>query len=179
MRKVVTIIIMFILMAMVHSGILSSLGSLSKTLEGLNGEVPFTWTSPAEGAKTPGPRVPEYNQSAGGMGISLEGGVYNASDLNSSMIRELLDTTDWYVGNSSLSSKYALRVYNDTLKVVRNSTETSKAIIEKFFAIFGEHGGQNGEELSRTLEETFQRAQNLTRTVEDMLGKALSSNSGR
>ncbi|QDA31195.1 hypothetical protein FH039_05715 [Thermococcus indicus] len=68
---------------------------------------------------------------------------------------------------------------NDTLKVVRNSTETSKGIIEKFFAIFGEHGGQNGEELSRTLEETFQRAQNLTRTVEDMLGKALSSNSGR
>jgi len=179
MKKAIMFIVMFILMAVVFSGIMASISSVAKSLSNLNKNMPSV---DAKG-------IPE---STGGLKVKnismdfenpvrsqLSGGVYNTSQLNSTAVQDILDTTKWYVGNTSLSSDYAFKVYNDTLKVVENSTETSKSIIEKFLGIFGKTENSQSKDLSETLSKTLEKAQNITKSVENMLSNVLSSGSDK
>ncbi|MBP1912456.1 hypothetical protein [Thermococcus stetteri] len=105
-----------------------------------------------------------------------ESGVYTVDQVNKTLIKEVLDPTDWYVGNTSLSSDYAYRVYNDTLKIVENSTKTSESIIEKFLGIFkistDNNETQNGVE--QLLDSAMEKVQNITKSTEDYLSSIFS-----
>ncbi|WP_054841567.1 hypothetical protein [Thermococcus peptonophilus] len=97
--------------------------------------------------------------------------MYTVDQINETVIKEVLDPTDWYVGNTALSSDYAYSVYNDTLKVVENSTETSKSIIEKFLGIFkiGTDNNETQNGLGQLLEDALEKVQNITKSTENYL----------
>ncbi|WP_457753165.1 hypothetical protein [Thermococcus sp.] len=70
--------------------------------------------------------------------VNIKSGKYNLSEIDDSLKNELLNPADRYIGNTSLSQEYAIKVYNDTLKIVENATATSSSILKKFLTpLFG------------------------------------------
>ncbi|AEC51115.1 hypothetical protein PNA2_0197 [Pyrococcus sp. NA2] len=72
--------------------------------------------------------------------ISIQKGVYNITELDNETIKELLDPTKWYIGNTAFSFEYANRTYQEIIEVVENSTNKSMSIIQKFLGVFRDNG---------------------------------------
>ncbi|AFK23081.1 hypothetical protein [Pyrococcus sp. ST04] len=97
-------------------------------------------------------------------GIPLQKGVYNVSQINEELREKLLNPSEWYVTNTSLSYEYAEKLYNETLKIVENSTEQSKSILQKFLGIFGKNKNETSK-LKGIIEEIIEKAENLTKKI--------------
>ncbi|MFA4639516.1 hypothetical protein QDY65_09200 [Pyrococcus kukulkanii] len=95
-------------------------------------------------------------------GLNLTRGVYNVTAIDEDLKKKLLDPTQWYVTNTSLSYEYAQKMYNETLKIVENSTKQSKSIIEKFLGIFREN---ESREIKNTLDKLIERVENMTKML--------------
>ncbi|ASJ16377.1 hypothetical protein A3L04_04460 [Thermococcus chitonophagus] len=91
-------------------------------------------------------------------GLNLTRGVYNVSGIDESLRKKLLDPTEWYVTNTTLSYEYAEEMYNETLEIVKNSTEQSKSIIYRFLEIF-----PNTERIKEKVDEIMNKLENLTK----------------
>ena len=95
-------------------------------------------------------------------GLNLTRGVYNVTAIDEDLKKKLLDPTQWYVTNTSLSYEYAQKMYNETLKIVENSTKQSESIIERFLGIFR---GNESREIKNTLDKLIERVENVTKML--------------
>ncbi|MFA4645947.1 hypothetical protein P8X24_01520 [Pyrococcus kukulkanii] len=95
-------------------------------------------------------------------GLNLTRGVYNVTAIDEDLKKKLLDPTQWYVTNTSLSYEYAQKIYNETLKIVENSTKQSESIIERFLGIFR---GNESREIKNTLDKLIERVENVTKML--------------
>ncbi|WCN27237.1 hypothetical protein [Thermococcus kodakarensis] len=161
---------------MVYTNVMSALGSISNVLNGITDPLQDP-DKLVNGINVGKNNMPQLNPAGNQIEYLAENtplpgsGVYTVDQMNESLLREVLDPTDWYVGNTSLSSDYAYRVYNDTLKVVKNSTETSKSIIEKFLGVFkiGTDNNETQNGLGQLLEDALEKVQNITESTEDYI----------
>ncbi|GAB6135584.1 hypothetical protein [Thermococcus prieurii] len=169
MKKVVWIIAFVLILGWVYGGLMSTISSftstVSKNLNSPDSVKVQRMVSNSTNDVLYKPPVLEGNSTNR---IGLQNGVYNLSTLNGSTTKELLDPTKWYVGNSSLSMDYATKVYNDTMKVVQNATKESQSILERFLGIFRTFGSDKGG-ISHMIEETLEKAKNLTKSLGRMV----------
>ncbi|AMQ19251.1 hypothetical protein A0127_08780 [Thermococcus peptonophilus] len=177
MKKAIISIVMLILLIMVYTNVMSALGSISNVLNGITNPLQDQdkLVKTINGGRS---NISQLNPAGNQTDVEnlertqlLESGVYTVDQINETVIKEVLDPTDWYVGNTALSSDYAYSVYNDTLKVVENSTETSKSIIEKFLGIFkiGTDNNETQNGLGQLLEDALEKVQNITKSTENYL----------
>lgn len=176
MKRVIIVIIMFTLLINILSGAIRSISLVQMNLDDLSDDIQ------AKDLKSI-PFAKEKNIDDVSMNFEdstspgLRSGVYNTTELNSTVVEDILDTTKWYVGNTSLTSEYAFKVYNDTLQAVENATETSKSIIDRFFGIFKQVGDDQTDGLVDMFSKILGEAKNLTKSVREMIGDVQSSNS--
>ena len=148
--SIVVLLLTFYILPASLAGVSKTLSSMSEKLNILSsGKMPYSG-HPKEGV--PPLSTPTHdNSSAPSPSVNLKGGVYNLSQFNDTLKKDILDPSKWYIGNTSLSSKYAFGVYNDTLKAVENATKTSESILQKFLGLFGD-SSKNSSLVESTLE---------------------------
>ncbi len=122
------------------------------------------------------PSSHSVNVSEDALGVNLQSGVYNLSQLNGSLKNDILNPSKWYVGNTSLSPEYAFKVYKDTLKVVKNATETSNSIIDRFLGLFGGDSG-NSSVLGDAMNSVEKFLEGAKKLIEKTEGEASSDKS--
>ncbi len=133
---IMVLLLTFYILPASLSGVSKTLSSMSEKLNIFPSErMPY---SGHPNAGVPPSASTHDTSSEPSQSVNLKGGIYNMSQLNESLKRDILDPSKWYVGNTSLNSRYALEVYNDTLRTVENATETSESILQKFLGLFGD-----------------------------------------
>ncbi|WP_056933752.1 hypothetical protein [Thermococcus barophilus] len=102
--------------------------------------------------------------------VDLSQGEYNLSEISKDLKDELLDPTDWYVGNTSLSLKYAIEVYTDTMNIVENATKTSESIIRKFLGLLSNEK-TDITTVEKLLNETMEYVYSLKNMLKEGMNK--------